>query len=352
MNQLYQIPNPVTSFGVTCAIGQYVMDSDDSGKEPDLIAIGGSVEITPNLKTPIRIDTDPPRVASHDTMYFSIDPTTGQLVHPDGTVGIELINSRDELLTPKGWSYTATIRPDKGKTWSVTFVGPPEGSDSIDLALVAPVDPNPGVVIPLDPSFYLTKDEAQRDYAKKNHTHTAEQVAFQNGSDPVTVQAILEAQALSLDAQALALTSLDGRVTTLENSGGGGGGGETLDTGIRSMVDVWKGHTFDVTWYVATLQRIGSLVMLTYVVKFNNATNTPTYIVPPGFRATPGHNLSMITQYIAGQQALDSKVSLLQQRERLIMGGTDQTGPTYGTALWVTTDTWPTDLPGTPVNPT
>lgn len=144
-----QIPSPVASFEIRCSVAQYIMDSDDPGKAPDLIAVGGRVEITPNLKKPLRVFTDPPRVVSHETLIFTIDPETGQLVHPDGTIGVSLIDPNDENLDPTLWTYTARVIPARGQSWSVTFGGPPEGSSIVDLTMLVSTDPSGGTPNPM-----------------------------------------------------------------------------------------------------------------------------------------------------------------------------------------------------------
>src|SRR5690606_11602534 len=213
-----------------------------------------------------------------------------------------------------------------------------------------PVNPNPGTVDPpLDPSLYLTKDEATTTYAKVVHTNTADQISLQNGSETTDVETELLAQLSSIGSLNTQVGNLDVRVTDLEENGGGGGGGEVQDTGPRDMSAVWVGDFFDVTWYIARLQRISSLVQLTYVCKFNSASGTPSYTIPSGFTAPPGHTLSMITQYLAMTAQMDLKVSLLQARSQLTMGGSDLEGATYGTAIWITTDPWPETLPGAEV---
>lgn len=145
-----QIPSAVESFEVRCLVGQFVMDGADDDKTPDLVAVGGSVDIAPDVKTPLRVtEGGVSRIVSHDTLRFTIDPETGALVHPDGTVGVRLLDPHSAALDPKDWTYTATVSPAVGKRWTVTFTGPSSGG-VVDLGAVASVAPSPGnAVVPL-----------------------------------------------------------------------------------------------------------------------------------------------------------------------------------------------------------
>lgn len=137
----------VSSFEVRCAIGQFVMDGPDSDHGPDLAAMGGKVTIAPDLKKPLRVRGDTPledRVVGVNALVFTLDPVTGQLVHPDGTVGVELIDPDDDRLDPKGWTYTATVAPTEGNRWSVTFGGPGDGDRVVNIGALAGVEISPG----------------------------------------------------------------------------------------------------------------------------------------------------------------------------------------------------------------
>lgn len=144
---LPRLSSTVASFEIRCSIGQFVMDGPDDGRTPDLAAMGGKVTITPDLKKPLRIRGDTPledRVVGVNALVFTLDPLTGQLVHPDGTVGVELVDPDDDKLDPKGWTYTATVAPDAGNRWSVTFGGPGDGPRVVNIGALAGVEISPG----------------------------------------------------------------------------------------------------------------------------------------------------------------------------------------------------------------
>lgn len=152
---------PVGSFEVRCRVGQFVMDSDDPDHAPDLVAVGGRVTIEPDLNRPIRVNESAgTRVVGVDPLEFTIDAATGQLVHPDGDPGVELIDPTDEHLDPQGWTYTATVRPAKGRFWTVTFGAPADGS-VVDLGSIASVAPSPGIT-----ANYLQQTVEARDQAE------------------------------------------------------------------------------------------------------------------------------------------------------------------------------------------
>lgn len=171
------IDSPVGSFEVRCRVGQFVMDSDDPDRAPDLIAVGGTVTVEPDLRRPIRVHGENgPRVVGVDALEFTIDPLTGKLVHPDGEPGVELIDPTDEHLDPQGWTYTANVRPEKGRAWTVTFGAPTDDSGIVDLGSVVPVAPSPGVA-----ENYLQQTITARDSAESFAVRA--ETAAQNAED-------------------------------------------------------------------------------------------------------------------------------------------------------------------------
>lgn len=144
---LPRIPTEVRSFEVRCKIGQFVLDGADADRAPDLVAVGGTVTIEPDLRKPVRINSDDPldtRVVGVNGIEFQIDAATGRLVHPDGEPGVELVDPSDPHLDPQGWTYTATVRPAVGRPWSVTFGAPPDGASVVNIGGLAGVDISPG----------------------------------------------------------------------------------------------------------------------------------------------------------------------------------------------------------------
>lgn len=83
----------------------------------------------------------PPTVVSLGKIVCTTD-ANGQLISPDGSLGVYLVASDDPDLDPSGWTYTATISQKSIVPIVVTFVAPSGGS--IDLSSVVKVPTSPG----------------------------------------------------------------------------------------------------------------------------------------------------------------------------------------------------------------
>lgn len=140
-----QVPSSIGTFEVRCAIGHYIIDQSDEDRDPDLMTMGGRVEISMNLTKPLRRISEPMRIISTNSFSCVIDPITGQLVSPDGSVGVRLVDPKDPNLDPKNWNYRAVVYPDKGNPWEVNFTSPELGEDFVDLGKLVSTSPDGGV---------------------------------------------------------------------------------------------------------------------------------------------------------------------------------------------------------------
>lgn len=324
------IPSPVASFEVRCSVGQYVMDSDDSGKAPDLIAVGGRVEITPSLTKPLRVLTVPPRVVSHDTLKFNIDPDSGELIHQDGTVGVFLIDSRDPNLDPQDWTYTANVIPNKGRSWSVTFRGPEEGSTVVDLGTIVSTQPSGGAPTPV-PGL------------------SAYQIALQNGFVGTEAEwlasLIGHSPAFTWSGTSLVIDGVEGPNLRADPEP------TTGPRDITSLLARYIEGDF-------SIERIGNLVFYNlYALKLSptldsngDPTNywysTPEFTVPVGWRprATPPYVSWPLAPSSSGYSAGPLRISRYGQftiydvPDKIIQGS----------GFWVTDDDFPTEPLGEP----
>jgi hypothetical protein len=137
------LPSNVQTRMVTWAAMDAVIDSADPDRDPDGVPIEGvKVNFAASIQQAKNVSATPPV-----TIFFSqiqaLTDATGQLVSPDGQVGVFLICTDDTDLQPVNWTWTATISVPNFKTYTVTFALP-QGSGSVDLTTLFPVPPDPG----------------------------------------------------------------------------------------------------------------------------------------------------------------------------------------------------------------
>lgn len=120
---------------------------------------------------------------------------------------------------------------------------------------------------------------------------------------------------------------------------------ETPDTGVRDMSKVWVDMPYQPTWMLVTLQRIGPLVTFSYMAKIPSATTSSVITLPVGFRPPSTGYLGVIPQYSIELAGLDTVASSIQGNNITLVASSSEYA-TAGSAMWLTTDPWPEDLPG------
>ena len=123
-----------------------IPDGADVDRNADLTTQGGKVTIVCNAKNVRLIPYgEPGRMLSLPTAPFSIAPSTGELFDTQGVMGLYVLDPMSGDIDPQGFTYTATVVPNIGSSWSVTFGGNSVLPDVVDLVRLASITPTTGV---------------------------------------------------------------------------------------------------------------------------------------------------------------------------------------------------------------
>lgn len=143
----------VTFLHVMCRLGTIVPDATDPDAHPDLVSAGGTVTLradTAGRRVRLPGADGRARMASIPDMVFQIQPPTGELINTsDGSVGAWVLDPSSPGVDPQGFTYTATVTPDKVGTatlepWTVTFDHTSAAGGVVDLAAAASVAASAG----------------------------------------------------------------------------------------------------------------------------------------------------------------------------------------------------------------
>ena len=122
-----------------------IPDGTDIDRNADLTTQGGKVTIMCNA-TNVRLIPygEPGRMLSLPSAPFTIDPSTGELFDTHGAMGLYVLDPMSGDIDPRGFTYTATVVPNVGSSWSVTFGGNSVLPDVVDLVRLASIAPATG----------------------------------------------------------------------------------------------------------------------------------------------------------------------------------------------------------------
>ncbi len=141
-----QIPWPAdaTHFEVRCLLGLANIDGVDTDRYMDLQAQGGKITFdAPGVPNIMIREGGRTRWVALQGYEYTIRPTDGELVSPDGLVGLALPRTDAASMLPKSFLYRAVVTPNVGQKWEVKFnhvsIDPTLGF--VDLAAVKDPDP-------------------------------------------------------------------------------------------------------------------------------------------------------------------------------------------------------------------
>lgn len=133
-------------FKVLCRLGINRPDSaGDEDSNPDLMSIGGTVDIRAAVTRFRYTESDGrSRMVTMPSGTYQIQASTGELFDADGNIGVLLMDSASPGVDPSGFTYSATVRPNIGEPWEVTFPGH-QPTAIVDLVSAATVASSTGV---------------------------------------------------------------------------------------------------------------------------------------------------------------------------------------------------------------
>lgn len=102
---------------------------------------------------------------------FTIAPATGELFDTQGVMGLYVLDPMSGDIDPQGFTYTATVVPNVGSSWSVTFGGNSALPDVVDLVRLASIAPATGVST-LEQRVAALEADTGSGGAPAEHTHT------------------------------------------------------------------------------------------------------------------------------------------------------------------------------------
>lgn len=132
------LPASVPLVTVTGWFTQAVADTDDTGREPDVMPMEGSITFTPNIDRVKIIGGAQPMTVFPKPIVCGLD-SDGYLLGPDGTKNVVVI-ATGELIP----SYDVVYALEGIPRFTMRVALPPS-EDPIDLANVLPVPANPAV---------------------------------------------------------------------------------------------------------------------------------------------------------------------------------------------------------------
>lgn len=130
------LPASVPLVTVTGWFTQAVADTDDTGREPDVLAMEGTITFTPNVDRVKVLGGDQPMTVFPKPIVCGLDEN-GYLLGPDGTRDVVLIATG--VLIP---TYTITYNLDGIPRFAIRAALPPS-AEPTDLANVTNVPSNP-----------------------------------------------------------------------------------------------------------------------------------------------------------------------------------------------------------------
>lgn len=142
-------------------LGFLEADDFDADRKPRLAMAGGvPVVIKSNVEVITYLGVDGPMLLT-TRIINGITDASGYLCTPNavgaaGERGLVLPASTDPDLNPSGWTYTATVKIPNGPELVIPFRL--SDGETVDLARIAPVSAQPGVVSMVDPT---TADRAE-----------------------------------------------------------------------------------------------------------------------------------------------------------------------------------------------
>lgn len=133
-------------FKVLCRLGINRPDSTgDEDSNPDLMSIGGTVDVRAAVTRFRYTEADGrSRMVTMPSGTYQIQASTGELFDADGNIGVLLMDSASPGVDPAGFTYSATVRPNIGEPWEVTFPGH-QPTAIVDLVSAATVESSTGV---------------------------------------------------------------------------------------------------------------------------------------------------------------------------------------------------------------
>ena len=133
-------------FKVLCRLGINRPDAaGDEDSNPDLMSIGGTVDIRAAVTRFRYTEADGrSRMVTMPSGTYQIQASTGELFDADGNIGVLLMDSASPGVDPAGFTYSATVRPNIGEPWEVTFPGH-QPTAIVDLVSAATVESSTGV---------------------------------------------------------------------------------------------------------------------------------------------------------------------------------------------------------------
>jgi hypothetical protein len=144
----------------------------------------------------------------------------------------------------------------------------------------------------------------------------------------------------------------NGAIRWIKTPGSGPAGWRVMDgdTGLRLMPEsmMENGWTTNLG-FLCTLRRVGSLVSISWNVRPPLPNHDTIGMIPAGFRPTVGE-VNILTS--TGATVSTAYMNILASPDgtwrRYSGRSSDTTSVVAGSTTWVTTDPWPTTLPGTP----
>lgn len=139
---LPDLPNGIAFGTITGTFLTVLADSNDTGNSPDAVALGGTVTITPVLKSFRITGAAPATVVTQDIKATIVN---GTLLGPDGVTPLRVMASDSPNISPSPVQYTAkfALTGVTNQPPTITFSVPSNGtvdlSTVITLPAVAPV---------------------------------------------------------------------------------------------------------------------------------------------------------------------------------------------------------------------
>lgn len=260
-------------------------DGPDDDNYPDVSTANGTVTLVPTA-----------RAVRHGGAWVGIRSVSGVIVEgeiwADETAELPLrVLATDADTGVENWGWTATVTIDGATLPKFTFRAPQSGVHLTGNDII-PVTGSPVEIVMPDLTGFVTIEDV---YEVVNNAN------------------------LGLD-----------------------------DTGARDMSGVWTGSNAP-AWSVATIQRIGPVVSLSYMCTPTAADGYyKTFTIPNGFRLPSESHIQPIPQVSGTTLGPLPTWSTVAFGQDFLMKGDDTSTLHVGSANWLTSDPWPETLPGTP----
>lgn len=140
------LPDNVQSGTVTARIIRASIDGADAGQDPDGAGWEGlTFRFTPSVSVFRNTTASPVPIILVSDIFVATSNADGDLVGPDGTVGLRLIATDDPDLIPTNWTWRVGIFGPGFPGQSFSFLLP--AGETVDLATVLRVPQNVGQAI-------------------------------------------------------------------------------------------------------------------------------------------------------------------------------------------------------------